>query len=181
MSLATPTALLPVTLSAEDDCGISRLQLFRSLNDSRPLSLDLPRPPRPPRRIDETVRLPLARYGLEPGDVIKLFGRVEDNDPAGAKGAESPVAAVRIVSQEEFERMFRAGRAFRRCCRNTTRRGGGWNRWRSRWTICRRSWRSCRPARRPPRRRGGKSSGSSELLRREAAEIADVGRTLPAL
>ena len=31
-SLATPTAVLPVVLSAEDDCGISRLELFRSLN-----------------------------------------------------------------------------------------------------------------------------------------------------
>jgi len=94
-SLATPTALLPVTLSAEDDCGISRLQLFRSLNDSRPLASDLPLPARLSRRpdgsvyVEQTVSLPLGRYGLEPGDVIKLFGRVEDNDPAGAKGAES--------------------------------------------------------------------------------------------
>ena len=39
--------------------------------------------------------------------MIKLFGRVEDNDPAGAKGAESSVVTVRIVSQEEFERMVR--------------------------------------------------------------------------
>ena len=107
-SLATPSATLPVVLSAEDDCGISRLQLFRSLNDSRPLPADLPVPSRSPRRLDESVRLPLAEYGLQPGDVIKLFGRVEDNDPAGAKGAESSVATVRIVSQEDFERMFRA-------------------------------------------------------------------------
>jgi len=34
-SLATPTAAIPVVLSAEDDYGISRVQLFRSLNDSR--------------------------------------------------------------------------------------------------------------------------------------------------
>jgi DNA repair exonuclease SbcCD ATPase subunit len=44
---------------------------------------------------------------LQPGDVIKLFGRVEDNDPAGAKGAESAVATVRIISEEEFEQMLR--------------------------------------------------------------------------
>ena len=113
MSLATPTAVLPVTLSAEDDCGISRLQLFRSLNDSRPLPFDLPLPPRPPRRLDESVRLPLDRYGLEPGDVIKLFGRVEDNDPAGAKGAESSVVTVRIVSQEEFEQMLQTRQGHR--------------------------------------------------------------------
>ena len=82
MSLATPTALLPVVISAEDDCGISRLQLFRSLNDSRFLAADLlPRStgsqpadntarmavPRAPRRIDESVNLPLSRYGLAHG------------------------------------------------------------------------------------------------------------------
>jgi hypothetical protein len=107
MALATPTASLPVTLSAEDDCGISRLQLFRSLNDSRPLPCDLSLPPRAARKIDQTTGLALDRYGLQPGDVIKLFGRVEDNDPAGAKGAESSVVTVRIISQEEFERMMR--------------------------------------------------------------------------
>ncbi len=107
-SLATPTAMLPVVLSAEDDCGVSRLQLFRSLNDSRPLPADLPLPSQHQRRrFDESVNLPLDRYQLEPGDVIKLFGRVEDNDPAGAKGAESSIVTVRIVSQAEFERMFR--------------------------------------------------------------------------
>ncbi len=68
----------------------------------------MPLPPRPSPRLDEPVRLPLDRYGLEPGDVIKLFGRVEDNDPAGAKGAESSVVTVRIISQEEFERMLQA-------------------------------------------------------------------------
>ena len=106
-SLATPSASLPVVLSAEDDYGISRVQLFRSLNDSRPLPLDVRLPKKTPRRAYETVYLPLARYGLEPGDTIKLFGRVEDNDPAGAKGAESTLVTVRIISQEEFERMLR--------------------------------------------------------------------------
>ena len=42
---------------------------------------------------------------MKPGDIIKLFARVEDNDPAGAKGAESSVVTVEIISQEEFERM----------------------------------------------------------------------------
>jgi hypothetical protein len=107
MSLATPEAAVPVVLTAEDDYGISRLQLYRSLNNSRPLSVDLPLPPRQTCRLDHQSILPLAQYGLQPGDVIKLFGRVEDNDPAGAKGAESPVAAVRIVSQEDFERLVR--------------------------------------------------------------------------
>jgi hypothetical protein len=106
-SLATPTANLPIELAAEDDYGIARVQLFRSLNDSRPLPMDVRRPSKPPRRLGEKVFLPLAQYGVSPGDVIKVFARVEDTDPAGAKGTESPVVTVRIISQEEFERMIR--------------------------------------------------------------------------
>ncbi|MFW6124501.1 MAG: hypothetical protein ACOC46_00015, partial [Pirellulales bacterium] len=106
-SLATPDAALPVTLSAEDDYGISRVQLFRSLNDSRSLPTDTPLDAPSPRRVEPRVDLPLAAYDLRPGDTIKLFGRVEDNDPAGPKGAESTVASVRIISQEEFERLVR--------------------------------------------------------------------------
>ena len=107
-SLATPTAVLPVVLSAEDDCGISRLELFRSLNRSRPLPAAVPLPAKPPHRRDEQVPLPLDHYGLEPGDVLTFFARVEDNDPAGAKGAESPMVSVKIISQEEFEHLLRA-------------------------------------------------------------------------
>jgi hypothetical protein len=105
-SLATPTAALPIIVSAEDDCGISRLEIFRSLDSSRPLPAAVRLPSKPPHRRDETISLPLAAYGLEPGDVLSFFARAEDNDPAGAKGAESPVVTVKIISQEEFERML---------------------------------------------------------------------------
>lgn len=107
VSFATPTAALAVVLSAEDDYGISRQELYRSLNDSRPLPVGVPVTTPAPTRTQETVILPLDRYGLKPGDVIKLFGRVEDNDPAGAKGSESPIAVVHVISQEQFERMLR--------------------------------------------------------------------------
>lgn len=106
-SLATPDTVLPVVLSAEDDYGISRVQLYRSLNDSRPLAADVPVAERPPRKAYEQVYLELDKYRLEPGDVIKLFGRVEDNDPAEAKGAESAVVTVQIISQQQFEQMLR--------------------------------------------------------------------------
>ncbi len=45
-------------------------------------------------------------FGLEPGDEIQLFARTEDNDPAGAKGAESPVTIIRIISVEQFQEMM---------------------------------------------------------------------------
>ncbi len=108
LSLATPNVALPVTVAAEDDYGITRLELFRSLNDSRPLPVAVQVKTPPPTRWSATVTLPLSTYGLEPGDEIKLFARVEDNDPAGAKGAESAIAVIRIISQEDFERLARA-------------------------------------------------------------------------
>ena len=106
-SLATPTAVLPVLLSAEDDCGVARLELYRNLNRSRPLPTAVRLPPKPPHRHDEEVRLRLGDYGLEPGDELAFFARVEDNDPAGGKGSESQVVRVKIISQEEFEHMLR--------------------------------------------------------------------------
>jgi hypothetical protein len=107
VSFATPDTELPVALAAEDDFGISRIQLFRELNGSRPMPQDISTPSLPPRRWTATESLPLSSYGLVPGDAIKLFGRVEDNDPAGAKGFESSVVRVQIISQQDFERMLR--------------------------------------------------------------------------
>ena len=38
----------------------------------------------------------------------KLYARVEDNDPAGAKGSESPVVTVKIISNEQMQQMLLA-------------------------------------------------------------------------
>lgn len=107
-SLATPSAILPVMVAGEDDYGITRLQLYRSLNDTRPTPLGFPTSDPAARRHEDPTQLPLAEYGLQPGDVIKLFARAEDNDPAGAKGSESPVAVVQIISDEELDRLMLA-------------------------------------------------------------------------
>ena len=52
-SLATPSITLPVVVAAEDDYGITKLQLFRSLNDSRALPLSLPTTDPASRRHEE--------------------------------------------------------------------------------------------------------------------------------
>ncbi len=104
LSLATPDVKLPVTVIAEDDYGITQLTLFRSLNGSPAVPVQA--------SVDGSARtqgqwqLPLPAYGLEPGDEIQLFARAEDNDPAGAKGAESPITLVRIISVKEFQEMM---------------------------------------------------------------------------
>lgn len=108
MSFATPDAALPIAVSAEDDYGIQRCQLFRSLNNSSFLDTDLPMPAGRNHRLQTGTQLPLAKYDLQPGDIIRLFARVEDNDPLSphapvGKGAESRIVTVQIISQDEFE------------------------------------------------------------------------------
>lgn len=107
LSYATPNTVLPIAISAEDDYGISRLQLFRSLNESRAMPYEFAVKKPAPLRCMETYQMPLSTYGLEPGDEIKLFARVEDNDPAGPKGSESTVVVIRIIAQQDFEKMVR--------------------------------------------------------------------------
>ena len=110
ISLATPTAMLPVVVAAEDDYGVQTCELFRSLNDSRFLSQSLEMPAGMPTRVRVQTILPLSEYELQPGDEIKLFARTTDNDPNASaegvgKGSESAISVVRIISQTEFEQM----------------------------------------------------------------------------
>jgi predicted Zn-dependent protease len=51
------------------------------------------------------MKLALSDYGLSPGDTVKLYARVEDNDPAGAKGSESSIVMIHVVSQQDMDRM----------------------------------------------------------------------------
>ncbi len=104
LSLATPDVKLPVTVIAEDDYGITQLTLFRSLNGSpaTPTQATVDGSP----RMQGEWQLSLPDYGLEAGDEIQLFARAEDNDPAGAKGAESPITIVRIISVAEYQEMM---------------------------------------------------------------------------
>lgn len=104
-SFATPDVTIPVETVGEDDYGVSRVQVYRSLNDSRARPQDIPAPKPEPTRLPTRIGLPLAAYGLKPGDVLKLYARVEDTDPAGAKGSESPVVTIQIISPEQMRQM----------------------------------------------------------------------------
>ncbi|MEM6688945.1 MAG: hypothetical protein AAF664_05925, partial [Planctomycetota bacterium] len=104
VSLATPDVALPIVVAAEDDYGLSLVRLYRGLNQSPPIPVALPFDESNSRARLQTS-LPLHQYGLQPGDEITLFARVEDNDPAGAKGAESSIATVRIISREQLAQM----------------------------------------------------------------------------
>lgn len=104
MSLATPDVKLPVTVIAEDDFGITRVDLYRALNGTVPLAMPMAIQDGPRQEAHWVLDLPA--YRLQPGDEIRLFARAEDNDPRQAKGAESPVTVVRIISVEQMQEMM---------------------------------------------------------------------------
>lgn len=112
-SMALATVRLPVTIEAEDDFGISKLSLYRSLNNSRPLPLDIPLRPISDaskvreKRLARQIELPLDQYGLQPGDRMEFFARVEDNNPQLSQGFESSVHVVEIISREMYEKLNR--------------------------------------------------------------------------
>jgi predicted nucleic acid-binding Zn-ribbon protein len=105
-SYATPDANVKITALAEDDYGVSKLEIFRGLNDSRFRSTDIPVATPAPTQFPGVTNLKLDDYGLQPGDVVKLFAHVLDNDPAGAKGAQSTVVTINVVSQKDMDRMM---------------------------------------------------------------------------
>jgi hypothetical protein len=104
LSLATPDVVLPVVVNADDDYGITKLVLYRSLNGSPATPIEGAVSLQP--RIEHSWQLALPQYQLQSGDEIQLFARTEDNDPAGAKGAESPVTTIRIISVSEFQELM---------------------------------------------------------------------------
>lgn len=104
LSIATPDIQLPVVVMADDDYGITKLTLFRSLNGSPATPVDAELESQ--ARVQHQWMLNLPEYGLESGDEIQLFARTEDNDPAGAKGAESPVTLIKIISIAEFQELM---------------------------------------------------------------------------
>ena len=104
LSLATPDVKLPVTVAADDDYGITNVTLFRSLNGSPSTSIEAEVDGK--SRVQSQWDLPLSSFSLVPGDEIQLFARTEDNDPAGAKGAESAITTIRIISMQQFQEMM---------------------------------------------------------------------------
>jgi len=107
-SYATPRAVLPLVVEADDDFGLTQAWLYRSLNESRDLPLPLLAEGEKAASVRAQIQLPLSAYKLAPGDVLTFYARAQDNDPDSPKGAESELVRVTIISQEEFDRLTQA-------------------------------------------------------------------------
>ena len=105
-SYATPTTKIPVSVVGEDDFGIAKMRLYRIIDGSRPIPVNLPTDSS--RVVQGNSMLPLAAFGLEAGDKLTLFARVDDTRPTKPQGGESPLTEIEIISQNDFNRMVAA-------------------------------------------------------------------------
>ncbi len=106
-SYATPTTRVPIAAIGEDDYGVARMRLYRIIDGSRPIPLEVPID-KPRRTVQGGSSLPLSALGVEPGDRITLLARVDDTRPGASQGGESPLAEINIISQRDFNRIIAA-------------------------------------------------------------------------
>ena len=105
-SYATPTTKIPVRVVGEDDFGIAKMRLYRIIDGSRPIPVELATDNS--RLVQGSSMLPLAAFGVEAGDKLTLFARVDDTRPDKPQGGESPLTEIEIISQKDFNRMVAA-------------------------------------------------------------------------
>ncbi len=106
-SLATPDTKIPVYASIEDDIGIRRCDMFRSLKGyrSRPVRINTE-----PGTVTAEVNgeIDLSALGVEPGQVIELFLEASDTNPELTGIGASDIARVKIISEAEYAKMVRS-------------------------------------------------------------------------
>jgi hypothetical protein len=106
-SLATPGIKVPVAATIEDDIGIRRCDLFRSLKGYRSRAVSVDIEPGSATR-DFAAELDLAGLGVVPGQVIELFLEASDTNPDLTGSNASDIARIKIISDDEYAKMVRA-------------------------------------------------------------------------
>jgi hypothetical protein len=105
-SLATPGIKVPVQVSIEDDFGLRRCDLFRSLKGYRGRAVPLAIEPGSAQH-EAAYELDLASLGVAPGQVIELFLEASDTNPELTGSGASDVARIKIISEEAYAQMVR--------------------------------------------------------------------------
>lgn len=98
---------VPVVVEAVDDVGLSQLRLSRSVNGWGPSLVELPMQMLRPGAARGESGFDLAALGARAGDVITYYATAADNHPAPPQYADSPVAVLQVVSEEDYLQLAR--------------------------------------------------------------------------
>ncbi len=104
--LATPSVKVPVRGSAEDDLGLDRVELVRTVVGYRDRMRRVD-PGTTPLRLDVGEELDLAALGVEAGDQLELYLEAGDTNPTLMGIAASGVARIQVISEDDYATMLR--------------------------------------------------------------------------
>ena len=105
--LATPRISVPLAGSAEDDLGLGRVELVRTVVGYRDRMANLT-PSERLRDFDFSQKLNLAELGVAAGDVLEVYLEASDSNPSLLGIAASDVARIQVISEEDYAAMIRA-------------------------------------------------------------------------
>lgn len=107
MLLATPESAIPLTARANDDFGLARMRLVRTLAGFRDRSQSVASG-LTAKQHDFSDRLELAKLGLTPGQTIELFLEAADHNPSLLGQGASGISRIHIISEDDYARRLRA-------------------------------------------------------------------------
>ncbi|MDT8391436.1 MAG: hypothetical protein RRC34_13110 [Lentisphaeria bacterium] len=105
-ALATPESIVDIGVRAEDDLGISRVDLVRAVAGYRDRAL-LMGPEKITVDYESKIALNLAEVGIVPGEVIEFFAEGRDTNPTLGGISTSAPARLQVISQDEYAAILR--------------------------------------------------------------------------
>lgn len=105
-SLVTPGVVVPLAGAAEDDLGVTRVELVRAVVGYRDRVRRVVDGVRD-RRVGFEQNLDLAKIGVEPGDVIECYAEARDANPDMTGIGVSDVRRLEVISEADYREMLR--------------------------------------------------------------------------
>lgn len=105
-ALATPDSVINLCGYAEDDVGLSRVDLVRTMvgfrDRSKPLGPDTTQ-----TRLEFSTQLEMSKLGVVPGQTLEFYAEATDTNPSLMGIGNSPVSRIEIISTENYAQMVR--------------------------------------------------------------------------
>jgi hypothetical protein len=105
-ALATPESVVNLCGYAEDDLGLSRVDLVRTMVGFRDRSKHLG-PDTTQTRLEFSSQLELSKLGVAPGQTLEFYAEASDTNPSLMGIGTSPVCRIEIISTENYAQMVR--------------------------------------------------------------------------
>jgi hypothetical protein len=94
---------VPIVVEATDDVGVSKLQLFRTVNGWSPIPLELNSRKISSHSVRGVTEFDLGALGAKAGDVISYYASARDNRPEHPNLTDTKTYTLQVISEEEYK------------------------------------------------------------------------------